>query len=51
MLNILAKSFTTATRSNIVRVRDVKPKPTHKRWLPSGHWFLSPTRDIDVTKL
>ena len=51
MLGIYAKTFTTATRTGTVTVRDVKPAGAKKRWLPKGHWFLGNTRDIDLNKL
>lgn len=52
MLGILADSFMTATRTGTTPVRDLhrRGKPA-KRWLPLGHWWVDPVRDIDVTKL
>jgi hypothetical protein len=53
MLRIYANAFMTATRTNTVKLRDIPPKPAHKesRWLPAGHWWLRPARDVDLTKL
>ena len=53
MLNIYAKSFMTATRTNTINVRDVRPAatPPKRRWLPSGHWWVSPFRKIDLDSL
>ena len=52
MIDIYAKSFMTATRTDCVPVRDVKPSTQSRvRWLPSGHWFLAPRRCIDPNKL
>ena len=52
MFDIYAKSFMTATRNDCVAVRDVKSNvQSRTRWLPSGHWFLAPTRCIDPNKL
>jgi hypothetical protein len=53
MLNIYAHSLMTATRTNTVKLRDVPPKPAQikRRWLPAGHWWLRPERDIDVDRL
>ncbi|MFK7751607.1 MAG: hypothetical protein AB8B51_03565 [Sedimentitalea sp.] len=53
MLNIYAHSFMTATRSNCVQLRD-HPKTSAApkyRWLPSGHWWLKPTRCVDLDRL
>ncbi|MFT6022069.1 MAG: hypothetical protein ACI9PY_000174 [Ascidiaceihabitans sp.] len=52
MLNIYAKSFMTAARTDCIAVRDVKNSTQSRvRWLPSGHWFLAPKRCIDLNKL
>jgi hypothetical protein len=53
MLDIFAKSLMTATRQNIVKVRDVKPtaRRTKSRWLPKGHWWVAPFKDIDLDSL
>ena len=53
MFNIYARSFMTATRANTVQARgieksDDKPK---NRWLPKGHWWVSPTKELDLDKL
>ncbi|UOA26005.1 hypothetical protein [Pseudosulfitobacter sp. DSM 107133] len=51
MLNIYADTFRTATRTNTTRVYDAPAKAPRKRWLPKGHWFVRPARDIDLNKL
>lgn len=54
MLNILADTFMTATRTGAVRARDIRPKTVRRprrRWLPLGHWWTDPPRYIDLDKL
>ena len=50
MLNIYAQSFMTAT----VKVRDVPAPATtapKRRWLPVGHWWVTPFKNIDLDSL
>ena len=56
MLNIYAQSFMTATRTNAhtVKVRDVPAPATQapkRRWLPVGHWWVTPFKNIDLDSL
>ena len=53
MLNIFAHTFMTATRTDRYTVRDA-PRPNAtppRRWLPSGHWWVQPMRDVDLDNL
>ena len=50
MLNIYAHSFFTASRINANRLRPA-PRADDTRWLPKGHWWLRPEREVDPEKL
>lgn len=52
MLNIYAHSFMTAARTETTKLYDVAPKaPAKRRWLPEGHWWLRPSRRVDLDKI
>ncbi|MDU9002845.1 hypothetical protein [Sedimentitalea todarodis] len=52
MLNIYAHSFMTAARTETTKLYDAPAKkPTKRRWLPAGHWWLRPSRCVDLDKL
>lgn len=53
MLNIFANSFMTATRTNTVKGRDVATQDAQpkRRWLPNGHWWVQPYREMDLDNL
>ncbi len=52
MLNIYAQTFMTATRTNNPALRDYRGERKKRRqWLPSGHWWLKPERELDPKDL
>lgn len=52
MLNIYAHTFMTATRANPPVLREHRKERNQRRhWLPSGHWWLRPEREIDPKDL
>ena len=53
MFNIFANSFMNATRTGTVKARDAAARDAHpkRRWLPIGHWWIEPYKDIDLDSL
>ena len=52
MLNVLARSFMTATRIDTPRIQDVPKQGDRKRrWLPENHWWIKNPRDVDLGNL
>ncbi len=52
MLDVLARSFMTATRIDTHHIRDApKPGAKKRRWLPEGHWWTEKRREVDLNDL
>ncbi len=49
MLNIYAKTFRTATRTETAHEQE-KPDAPRKRWVPEGHWFTQAPRTQEPDK-
>lgn len=49
MLNIYARSFMTATRTETAKFNEAAPKPARSKrsWLPEGHWWQRSSRRVE----